>query len=324
MSQGNAPARSASHSTRSGMCVGSSILISRLLSLGCVCWCDVGVSWVDSKWRQAPDLTERVRKQVEAYAEYEIRFVALKAEDAFDSKLVERLEGIARDAKVGENGGSYKTTANVFSALMLPFTDAAPTTSPSPRDELLRAMSDLPPASYPHMLSQIRDSLLATAALHLPNVSCLLSAETSTRQAQSIIGSAAIGAGWRLPLDLSAVYDIEGESYDSYAASSSTRRRITRIKPLKDVTVKEAAYYCRINRLSTVNWRRWDSFVAKGKREKAGVRSLERLTEGENACSRSWVSLTTLRRLHHRSIGDPPSDRVDHLSDRLQARVQGR
>lgn len=202
---------------------------------------------------------------------------------------------------------------------------ASASSSESPHDQLLRAMSDLPPASYPHMLCQLRDSLLATAALHLPNVSYLLNAETSTRQAQSIIGSAAIGAGWRLPLDLSAVYDIDGESY-APSSSSLTARQIIRIKPLKDVTIKEAAYYCHIKRMQTVNWRRWDTFVAGGKREKPGVRSLERLTEGEalSSVGAICVSLTTSHvRLHHRIACNPPSNGLDHLSNRFQARFQG-
>lgn len=70
---------------------------------------------------------------------------------------------------------------------------------------------------------------------------------------------------------------------------------ITRIKPLRESMIKEAAYYCHIRRIPTVNHRLWDRTIGsagglggdksrmKGvgeARGKGGINSLEKLTEG--------------------------------------------
>lgn len=70
---------------------------------------------------------------------------------------------------------------------------------------------------------------------------------------------------------------------------------ITRIKPLRESMIKEAAYYCHIRRIPTVNHRMWDRTIGtvsgpggdKSRmksvgeaRGKGGINSLEKLTEG--------------------------------------------
>jgi cytoplasmic tRNA 2-thiolation protein 2 len=143
----------------------------------------------------------------------------------------------------------------------------------------------------------------------------LLLGETSTRQAQNIIAGAAIGNGWGLPIELQGVYVIpkavssaadrkdRTEDDDSLPVtrastpiSGADLDHITRIKPLRESMIKEAAYYCHIRRIPTVNHRLWDRTIGsvggqvgdkvrmKGvgeARGKGGINSLEKLTEGK-------------------------------------------
>jgi len=69
--------------------------------------------------------------------------------------------------------------------------------------------------------------------------------------------------------------------------------RIKRIKPMRDIMVKEAAYHCHTRGIQSYNFRGWDTFedagssstgarnVAGEARGKGGIRSLEKLTEGK-------------------------------------------
>lgn len=60
---------------------------------------------------------------------------------------------------------------------------------------------------------------------------------------------------------------------------------------MRDIMVKEAAYHCRTRGIETYDYRGWDTFegaagtggkkVVGEARGKGGVRSLEKLTEGE-------------------------------------------
>jgi hypothetical protein len=83
---------------------------------------------------------------------------------------------------------------------------------------------------------------------------------------------------------------------DENAGGGGGKGRIVRIKPMRDVMVKEAAYHCHTRGIETYNFRGWDTFegsaqVGSGARKvvvgeargKGGVRSLEKLTEGEKA-----------------------------------------
>ncbi len=73
-----------------------------------------------------------------------------------------------------------------------------------------------------------------------------------------------------------------------------------RIKPLRDTMVREAAYYCHLRGLDTWSANGWDMVESGGAgggegkgagvnaaRGKSGIRSLERLTEGEH-CAACW------------------------------------
>jgi cytoplasmic tRNA 2-thiolation protein 2 len=59
---------------------------------------------------------------------------------------------------------------------------------------------------------------------------------------------------------------------------------ITRLKPMKDVTLKEAALYCHLRGLPTVNHRKWTSEAGGGSDARGkGVHTIESLTEGKSA-----------------------------------------
>lgn len=112
----------------------------------------------------------------------------------------------------------------------------------------------------------------------LPDIGVLLEGETSTRQAERVIGATAGGRGWALPLELATRLPLTHSS--SSSGTSSTP--VVRIKPLKDITVKEAAIYCRTSGLETVNERKWDGTVGEPRRDargKGAFASIEALTE---------------------------------------------
>lgn len=110
----------------------------------------------------------------------------------------------------------------------------------------------------------------------MPNIGHLLEGETSTRQAERVIGATAGGRGWALPLELASRLPLTSESNSSESAAP------LRIKPMKDITVKEAAIYCRTGGLPTVNERKWDGTVGEPRRDargKGAFASIEALTE---------------------------------------------
>lgn len=103
------------------------------------------------------------------------------------------------------------------------------------------------------------------------------------------------------PADLSAATQPKNEDEN---AVGGIKRRIVRIKPMRDVMVKEAAYHCHTRGIETYNFRGWDTFEGSAQvnggarkvvvgeaRGKGGVRSLEKLTEGEKAISSSDFGL---------------------------------
>ncbi|OCF31919.1 hypothetical protein I317_00752 [Kwoniella heveanensis CBS 569] len=203
-----------------------------------------------------------------------IRYVGLRAEDVFDAGLKGRLHrlGSGLDGVTptgGENGATVAldVTDPDLPLFSVPESSSSTTT---PLEHLRALISSLPPASRPALLSSILNSLLTVAAQTLPNITHLLLGETSTRQASRLIAGTALGKGWSLPLELNTVHRLD--------------ERLTRLKPMKDVTTKEAAIYCHLRGLSgwTRNERRWELAGPKGKRDargKGAVSSLEQLTE---------------------------------------------
>lgn len=159
---------------------------------------------------------------------------------------------------------------------------ASSSTSSTPLESLRNLLSSLPPPSRPSLLSRILDHLLTLAANTLPNISHLLLGETSSRQAERIISGTALGRGWALPLELAAAYKLPSIDQEE--------SQVTQLKPLKDVTIREAAIWCHLAKLPTVNSRGWGGIKGKddGKRDargKGGVASLEMLTERESQLS---------------------------------------
>jgi cytoplasmic tRNA 2-thiolation protein 2 len=155
---------------------------------------------------------------------------------------------------------------------------ASSSTASTPLESLRNLLSSLPPPSRPSLLSRILDHLLALTANSLPNISHLFLGETSSRQAERIISGTALGRGWALPLELAAAYKLP-----TFEAEAN---QIMQLKPLKDITIREAAIWCYNAGLPTLNSRGWGGVKGKddGKRDargKGGVASLEMLTERE-------------------------------------------
>lgn len=150
--------------------------------------------------------------------------------------------------------------------------------------EALRALlAGLPAPSRPTLLGHILDGLLTLSATTLPNVGVLLEGETSTRQAERVIGATAGGRGWALPLELATRLPLTTSASSSDPSVEATTR-VVRIKPMKDITVKEAAIYCRTSGLESVNERKWDGTVGEPRRDargKGAFASIEALTERE-------------------------------------------
>ncbi|WVF70665.1 hypothetical protein IAT40_005458 [Kwoniella sp. CBS 6097] len=219
------------------------------------------------------DRSEEVRKWVDGLGSG-VNFIGLKAEDVFDPTLKGRLRQLG-----GGDGGVTREDEEVPSLVALDVTDPdlplfpVPETSSStatPLEHLRALIASLPPASRPALLSSILTSLLNITAQTLPNITHLLLGETSTRQASRLIAGTALGKGWSLPLELNTIHKLD--------------ERLTRLKPMKDMTTKEAAIYCHLRGLSgwTRNERRWEAAGPKGKRDargKGAVASLEQLTE---------------------------------------------
>ncbi|KAK8865669.1 hypothetical protein IAR55_000814 [Kwoniella newhampshirensis] len=200
-------------------------------------------------------------------------WVGIRAEDVFDGDLKDRLRRLA--GVVTEDGKQEDIRRGIAVDLKDPELPLFPLPSSSassakPLDHLRSLLASLPPPSRPALLSNILSSLLTFVSQTIPNISHLLLGETSTRQAQRLISGTASGRGWSLPLDLASARKDDGG--------------LVRLKPMKDISVKEAAVYCRLKGLDgfTRNDRRWDAAGPAGKRDargKGGVTSLEMLTE---------------------------------------------
>ncbi len=107
-----------------------------------------------------------------------------------------------------------------------------------------------------------------------------------------------------------------------------------KLKPLRETMVREAAYYCWVKKIETINANGWDGFVSEreGKRSavgdsrgKGGVNSLERLTEG------AWdrfvqgtlrlLNKIHVKRLCQRPHGHSSFNGFHNHPDRIQASI---
>ncbi|RSH92739.1 hypothetical protein EHS25_008185 [Saitozyma podzolica] len=224
-----------------------------------------------------------------------LRFVGLRAEEAFDSTLGQKL---------GRPSASPGGIAVDLSNPSLPLLDLPSASSPasaSAPDPLLRLqtlLASLPAPSRPALLAHILSHLLNLAAYSIPNVSHLLLGETSTREAQRVVSGTALGRGWALPLELASATPLLAPNTDSASDPPPTTldvsapinpapapipaapQSITRLKPMKDVTLKEAALYCHLRGIPTVNHRKWTSEAGGGSDARGkGVHTIESLTE---------------------------------------------
>ncbi|KIR30573.1 cytoplasmic tRNA 2-thiolation protein 2 [Cryptococcus deuterogattii LA55] len=235
---------------------------------------------------------EEVKKWVEG-RENGLGWVGLKAEDVFDKGLRSRLRALA-----GLPLQDVKEEATVQWAVdlkdhALPLSSASSSSSSpptTPLTHLRNLLTSLPSSSRPQLLTHILSSLLTTVAHTLPHISHVLMGETSTRQAERLISGTALGRGWQLPLELAAVrVEPALPSPEHFITSAKAKGKesetqgFTWLKPMSDLTAKEAAIYCHLRSMSsfTYNARRWDSAGpprAVGK-TKGGVKSLEMLTE---------------------------------------------
>ncbi|KAK4688458.1 cytoplasmic tRNA 2-thiolation protein 2, partial [Tremellales sp. Uapishka_1] len=198
------------------------------------------------------DMEDRMEGMRAVAEERGLEFVGLRAEDVFDEKL---------------GGESLEVDLSVRDLPILERPNrASSSSSPTPLHSLQSLLASLPPPSRPALLSNILSTLLHCASATLPNISHLILGETSTRQAQRVISGTASGRGWALPLELA----------DSYTLPSS---KIVRLKPMREMSMKEVTIYCHTKRLSSFNERKWDHAGPAGKRGKGGIGSLEMLTE---------------------------------------------
>ncbi|KAJ9093138.1 hypothetical protein QFC19_008481 [Naganishia cerealis] len=243
------------------------------------------------------------------YPNYNIDLVVIRAEEAYSVDLISRLQAYGTTSASDPTPSEHHSVSVNLTKPELPIITSG-STAQSPLESLTTLLQTLPSASHPHLLNNILTSLLQLACSYLPNVRQLLLGETSTRQAQNIIAGAAIGNGWGLPIDLQGVYVFpkfgvnilqkQNTSDDSLPVTRTSTLvepaadHITRIKPLRESMIKEAAYYCHIKRIPTVNHRMWDRTIGsmsgqagdkiriKGvgeARGKGGINSLEKLTE---------------------------------------------
>ncbi|KAL7422824.1 Cytoplasmic tRNA 2-thiolation protein 2 [Cryptotrichosporon argae] len=208
------------------------------------------------------------------------QFLCLRAEDVFDESL---------GARLGVPTGAALAVDLAEAGFPLSARPAAP-----PLDALRTLLDSLPLPSRPALLSAILDALVHAAAAALPNITHVLLGETATREAQRVVAGTASGRGWALPLELAVARSVSVNAGrptpthtpddDGQPQPARSPITVTRLRPMKDVTVKEAAYYCHLRGIQTVNQRRWDSAGAgagagplRNARGKAG--SIEALTE---------------------------------------------
>lgn len=187
-----------------------------------------------------------------------LAFLGVRAEEVFDQDLAKRLGG-------GEQR-TFPSSVNLRNSGKFAYTDqaksdlpiiAGSSTPPPPLTRLQTLLSSLPPASRPSLLQNILDHILNLAARYLPNVSHLLLGETSTREAQRVISATALGRGWALPLALTGALHLDASAEDE---------KVLRLKPMKEITLKEAAIHCHLRRMPTVNQRQWVDGRTSGER----------------------------------------------------------
>jgi cytoplasmic tRNA 2-thiolation protein 2 len=201
---------------------------------------------------------ERLRAMVE---ERGLTIVPVMAEDAFDSSFRSRLRGESQE------DGANSVSVNLAEP-GLPLLSSPSSSTATPLEQLQALLAALPPPSRPALLGNILEELLACVAETLHNVAHLLVGETSTREAQRVISGTASGRGWSLPLEL--------------ARSRTLPNKVLRIKAMKELSLKEAAFWCHGRRIETFNQRRWDSTVGGTRRDARGkgtIASIEALTE---------------------------------------------
>ena len=198
-------------------------------------------------------------------------FLGLRAEDVYDPSLALRLGGSAVETSLMEvnlqsrgmtKSPLYFDRSDSYSDLSV----RASSSSDTPLELLRKLVSSLPAASRPALFSNILTALLHIAARRLPNISHLLLGETSTRQAQRIISGTALGRGWSIPLELATDLKLEG---------------VTRLQPMKDLTVKDATFFCWLHGAETRNHRSWSVRGGSSDPRGKGATSLEGLTERE-------------------------------------------
>jgi cytoplasmic tRNA 2-thiolation protein 2 len=200
-------------------------------------------------------------------------FIGVRAEEVFDDALAERFGGTRRAGglavDLAHSGRSWPCNWYISPKLMVDLQFSRPSSSNPPDNlsKLQALLASLPAASRPALLSNVLNAILNLAARTLPNVSHMLIGETSTREAQRVISGAAAGRGWSVPLELQPALLLMNED-----------EKVFRLKPMKELAVKEVAIYCHLKGIRTTNERRWagDRDVAKGKGK---APSLEMLTE---------------------------------------------
>ncbi|KAL1405126.1 Cytoplasmic tRNA 2-thiolation protein 2 [Vanrija albida] len=198
-----------------------------------------------------------------------LRFVCVRAEDAFDPLLRRRVAALAGVG--GVDGAEGEGVVVRLDEPDLPLLEAPSSSTATPLESLQALLASLPPPSRPALLSHILDGLLGVVAQALPNITHLLIGETSTREAQRVIAGTATGRGWALPVELAAA-----------APLPRAGRTIMRIKAMKNVSLKEAAIWCHGRGVQTYNERRWDGTGGGARRDargKGATASIEALTE---------------------------------------------
>nr|ODO02618.1 hypothetical protein L204_01356 [Cryptococcus depauperatus CBS 7855] len=191
-------------------------------------------------------------------------YIGISAEEIYDATLVKKLKKMAGIDSADEYEVD-ETFAVDFKNPLLPLVISPLDMPPgaTPVDKFRTLLSSLSSASRPQLLSHVLSAIIALVARILPSISHVLLGETSTRQAQRLIAGTALGRGWQLPLEISAV------QFETSLSEASTNG-LTWLKPMKDITTKEAAIYCHLKGLSmwTRNGRMWETGIGKSSRGK--------------------------------------------------------
>ncbi|OCF56639.1 hypothetical protein L486_05493 [Kwoniella mangroviensis CBS 10435] len=207
--------------------------------------------------------------------EHGLGWIGLKGQDVYDVNLRNKIRRIIGIPELDDGEETESLAIDLKNPDLPLFPDAPSSSSSTPLDRLRSVLSTLPAASRPSFLSSILDSLITTTSQIIPDLSHVLLAETSTRQAQRLISGTALGKGYTLPLDLSVIHK----------SSAPDGRDIIRLKPTKDISLKEVTIYTYLKNLNGLvrNARNWDNAGPQNRkgdsRGKGNTRSLESLTE---------------------------------------------